>query len=285
MGGTRKIALCLFSAGFITLLTGFTALKDKKVLNARYIDKYSAKISDSLFAYKFETSNWEYNTFLDAIQKTNPQRYWKCYPDTLGWRSILSYCQPMVEYYHRHPGFANYPAVNIRYESALEYCEWLTELYNRDPKRDFKKVFFSLPTAAEWIMAARGKRKNTMFPWGNYYFRNNRGQFLANFKHVNEAFVVSDKTGNPVLTDSFSMVAGGLNDRAYYTSEVKSFYPNDFGLFNMSGNVAEMTIEKGVGKGGSYNSYGGEIRIDAFKHYGDSSPELGFRVFMKVIEQ
>jgi formylglycine-generating enzyme required for sulfatase activity len=34
-------------------------------------------------------------------------------------------------------------------------------------------------------------------------------------------------------------VAGGLNDRAFYTSDIKSFYPNSFGLYNMAGNVSE----------------------------------------------
>ena len=34
-------------------------------------------------------------------------------------------------------------------------------------------------------------------------------------------------------------MAGGLNDRAFYTAEVKSFFPNGFGLYNMAGNVSE----------------------------------------------
>ncbi len=36
-------------------------------------------------------------------------------------------------------------------------------------------------------------------------------------------------------------VAGGLNDRAVYTAPVTSFYPNSFGIYNMSGNVSEWT--------------------------------------------
>ena len=48
--------------------------------------------------------------------------------------------------------------------------------------------------------------------------------FLANFKRGS-----GDNMG----------VAGGLNDRSAIPGNVKSFYPNAFGLYNMSGNVCE----------------------------------------------
>ncbi|HWJ90968.1 MAG TPA: SUMF1/EgtB/PvdO family nonheme iron enzyme, partial [Flavisolibacter sp.] len=55
-----------------------------------------------------------------------------------------------------------------------------------------------------------------------------QGQFLANFKRGS-----GDNAG----------VAGGLNDRAIYTAEVKSFYPNGFGIYNMAGNVSEWVFD------------------------------------------
>jgi formylglycine-generating enzyme required for sulfatase activity len=54
------------------------------------------------------------------------------------------------------------------------------------------------------------------------------GQFLANFKRGS-----GDNMG----------LAGGLNDRAVYTAEVKSFYPNGFGIYNMAGNVSEWVMD------------------------------------------
>jgi hypothetical protein len=51
----------------------------------------------------------------------------------------------------------------------------------------------------------------------------------------------------------------------------------------MSGNVAEMLNEKGIAKGGSYNSPGYDVRIESKMNYNDASPEVGFRVFMEVI--
>jgi formylglycine-generating enzyme required for sulfatase activity len=51
-----------------------------------------------------------------------------------------------------------------------------------------------------------------------------QGRFLANFKRGN-----GDNMG----------VAGGLNDRAAIPGPIKAFYPNGFGVYNMSGNVSE----------------------------------------------
>jgi formylglycine-generating enzyme required for sulfatase activity len=67
-----------------------------------------------------------------------------------------------------------------------------------------------------WSQNVNGLRDTRHGSW--------QGSFLANFKRGS-----GDNAG----------VAGGLNDRAFYTAEVTSFYPNGFGLYNMAGNVSE----------------------------------------------
>ena len=42
-------------------------------------------------------------------------------PDTLVWRSELSYNEPLVEYYFRHPGFNNYPVVGVSWRQAYDF--------------------------------------------------------------------------------------------------------------------------------------------------------------------
>jgi formylglycine-generating enzyme required for sulfatase activity len=71
-----------------------------------------------------------------------------------------------------------------------------------------------------WSQNVNGLRDSRRGSW--------QGTFMANFKRGN-----GDYMG----------VAGGLNDRAVYTAPVESFFPNAFGLYNMSGNVNEWTYD------------------------------------------
>jgi gliding motility-associated lipoprotein GldK len=77
-----------------------------------------------------------------------------------------------------------------------------------------------LPTEHEWEYAARGGHDLAPYPWGGYYTRNAKGCLLANFK---------PGRGNYP------------EDGGQYTVKADAYFPNDYGLFNMSGNVAEWT--------------------------------------------
>jgi len=51
-------------------------------------------------------------------------------PDTMVWRSELSYNEPMVEYYFRHPGFNDYPVVGVSWKQASDFCLWRGDRVN-----------------------------------------------------------------------------------------------------------------------------------------------------------
>ena len=274
----------------------------------------------SFYMDRTEVANVHYREYLHWLERTfdpsepeNMKIINGALPDTLVWRSELSYNEPMVEYYFRHPGFNKYPVVGVSWRQAYDFCLWRSDRVNEgiliqkgyiDPKninneqgdqnfttksyllglytptpgkgarskknpltdaqgRPRTQVTFEdgillpsyrLPTEAEWEYAAyglidqnprpslkEGKRgeelamNKQLYPWSQnvYGLRDTRhgsfqGQFLANFKRGS-----GDVAGT----------AGGLNDRAFYTSDVTSFFPNAFGLYNMAGNVSEWTAD------------------------------------------
>ena len=101
-------------------------------------------------------------------------------------------------------GLEDHPVVQISWEDAKNFCEW-------QGKR--------LPTEAEWEWAARGGKKNMIYSWGNEDV--NIGRPKANFF---QGLFPYDNT----VKDGFET-----------TSPVKSFEPNGYGLYDMSGNVWE----------------------------------------------
>ena len=149
----------------------------------------------------------------------------KIYPDTTVWIKDFkySYNEPMFNEYFWHPAYADYPVVGISWKQAKAFANWRTKYRNdylRGEKNKTTVGQFRLPTEGEWEYAARGGKQSAIYPWGGPYLVDNRGNFLANFK---------PKRGDYAA------------DNIVYTAEVDSYEPNDFGLYNMSGNVAEWT--------------------------------------------
>lgn len=146
------------------------------------------------------------------------------YPDTLCWIADFTYSfnEPWTDKYFWHPGFDEYPVVGVSYKQATAFTIWRSRFMNNYLlSKDQPEVMeYRLPTEAEWEYASRGGLENAMYPWGGMYTRNDKGCFLANFKPLRGRYG---------------------DDGAQSTLLVASYAPNDFGLFDMSGNVAEWT--------------------------------------------
>ena len=74
---------------------------------------------------------------LDKITFPNDHElYYNALPDTLVWRRPLSYNEPYVENYLRHPAFQDYPVVGVTWDQAQDYCSWRTDRMNENILRE-----------------------------------------------------------------------------------------------------------------------------------------------------
>ncbi|WDF76774.1 SUMF1/EgtB/PvdO family nonheme iron enzyme [Mucilaginibacter sp. KACC 22773] len=270
----------------------------------------------SFYMDETEVANQDWLDYLHWLSITFPQDrelYYNALPDTLVWRKPLSYNDPYVDNYLRHPAFQDYPVVGVSWDQAQDYCAWRTDRTNENILRetgrmvtwkdqnakgknggataatgasqpfntdiylngqmkgagiDGKKMMpnlspnaaagtgknakpvrpvrmedgilkqaYRLPSEAEWEYAALALAGNTqfeniddgkMYSWNGMGVRSakskTRGLILANFKRG-----AGDNMG----------VGGYLNDKADITAPVRTYPPNDFGLYQMSGNVNE----------------------------------------------
>lgn len=148
------------------------------------------------------------------------------YPDTLVWIRDFTYTynEPYTRNYFSHTGFDNYPVVGVSWQQARAFSIWRTNLQSsfNGRTKEAPPHSYRLPTETEWEIAARGGQNNTLYPWGSYYTRNSQGCFLANFKPSRGNYV----SDSPTTTTAM---------------QVGSFDPNNHGLYDMAGNVAEWT--------------------------------------------
>ena len=258
------------------------------VRNDRPINTHSwAKRVDScetFYIAESEVSNGDYKLYLSSLKQNGLiQEYNLALPDTTVWRQKLTYQEPYVKYYFQHQAYTDYPVVGVSKKQALNYCKWLTDsLHAEDPQVGIK---VTLPTRKQWIRAARGSEEHQSyamsFPSG---LRNSKGVFMYNHRVIGgENIYLDEETKEYKLVPrnvmSFSVFG---DDGGLIAAQVKSYWPNTFGTYNMCGNVAELIADDTVALGGSWLDPGYDIRIESEKPAGQASCLIGFRVIAYI---
>lgn len=145
------------------------------------------------------------------------------YPDTTAWINDFenAYNEPYVRLYFSHAGYNDYPVVGVSWEQANAFAAWRTDYLRRSlGKHGIYIEPYRLPTEAEWEYASRAGVNDNKYPWEGDLPLAEDGCFYANFKPQDGNYV---RDGNLI------------------TSRVGTYSPNNFGLYDMAGNVSEWT--------------------------------------------
>ncbi len=194
--------------------------------------------------------------------------------------------------------FYYFPVVNISHENAMKYCKWRSELvtlnYNNQKshsKNSFEyTVFeFSLPTKKEWIKCAAFATDTTSYP---NLFVSQKTETKIN----KNAIPFLNRLGSYITKTHLTRFNKDIKsdypfnckrvENSYLNLEVPFYvwdYPNNnFGIYNIIGNVSEMIFEKGKAKGGSFRDIYSECTVNKQFEYTVPTDYIGFRCVCKL---
>ncbi|MEM6395730.1 MAG: SUMF1/EgtB/PvdO family nonheme iron enzyme [Bacteroidota bacterium] len=289
------------------LASGEPGIKAKKIEKQyKYIPNGTLKLDmdddpktvRGFFMSETEVSNAEYQLFLEDLLRQRLFEYLDSSAvNEVNWieyvpEELRGEYQEIISRFGDPVGSEN-PVVNMTRRGAELYAIWLAQAFNSDPKRaGEKKVRFRLPTKEEWQYAAMGGKNHAIYPWGGRYFRNRQGCYLANFNTLlddgNTEYNYSstqapEESVSKKQLDIMSK-SNGCPDGAWLTTKVDSYFPNDYGLYNMSGNAAELISEPGKTMGGSWLDASYYMQIGSENKQEASHQSVGFRLIMEYVD-
>ena len=230
------------------------------------------KIEENIFFDITEVRNVDWREFMSWTKENygkKSKEYLLIIPDTTVWNK--KGLEALQEKYLTHTTFNDYPVVGISYEQALGYCKWRSDrvneaiyiksnnlnISNNKSNKDYPEIYkYRLPTKEEWEKIAKLD-----------YSEKTKTQLKD--KNVQRYNLHSDKGEDKMEIN--------------ITAPVKSYWPNEKGIYNLIGNVAEMISEKGKAKGGSWIQNLKDINIEKDFKYEKPTNWIGFRCICEKI--
>jgi sulfatase modifying factor 1 len=230
------------------------------------------------YIYEKEVTNIDYKEFLADLKNEGDLEKLKiAMIDSIRWNGKNQMNEKYVQYYHTHPAYNEYPVVNISHEAAQLFCEWISKKYEIMHGRKLK---FRLMEKAEYIRAARGDSQST-YSWGTHNLRNLKGQAMCNHTQLTGEHIHRDQETNAYQIKVVRMDHNIFMD---VLAPSKSYWPNQFKVYNMNGNAAEMIAERGIAMGGSWKDPGYDVRVESERTYTVPSPTVGFRFVVTPVD-
>jgi formylglycine-generating enzyme required for sulfatase activity len=241
-----------------------------------FVPPGTVRVNDTLFCDEAEISNGDWKEFenynLRLFGKSSVQ-YISSLPDTSVWKrieKIAGYDLGPAYYfrdYYRNPLNKDYPVVGVSFEQAWYYCQWRTDREHikmeikagkrkaEDIDKPYKgkiRFIYRLPAKQEWEALAL------------------TGIDLSKLKSDEKAMKKYRVlyAGDP---DTAEVMAGNA------TATVLSYWGNRLGIYNMIGNVSEMISEKGIAKGGNWNTKYDSLNVLRNEEYASPAATIGFR--------
>lgn len=268
-GNTHKMNKILnklffaFFASFICLFSMAQGRKQNPVADLP-VPPNTVWLKDSLFIDQTEVANIHWMEYLNSLRRDSTKAFYVSQlPD-----SMQNATETGLLYLH--PFWRLRPVIGVSFEQAIHFCKWRSAIatfqYRKDHP-DSRLVFvYRLPTVEEWKTAAAGGEDISKFPYGLKQIR-------------------KPDTKGPVLMKPEPALIN-YKDSRYKNFELVDVFaydnPNAWGIYQMIGNVAEMTSEKYLAKGGSWKHRLEECKIRNSQPYAGPANWLGFRCVCEV---
>jgi formylglycine-generating enzyme required for sulfatase activity len=239
-----------------------------------------------------------------------PNIEWKRYQQRLAASGTkISNTQPMaaalpVPDYFNNSFYDYYPVVGVSYEQVLAFCKWrgrvISKMINRGKPGALDSlatehivVESRLPTEAEWEQVALAKRG---LPYGSKctelpvvinpeaasYFKHRSGTTteISRIRADTKAYNKTKPVRSVISYDQAEPYFLRLATPAY----VYGGPTNDYRLYNLLGNTAEMIQERGIAKGGSYRDPLTACTVTSRSQYTGPTPTVGFRCITRATQ-